>query len=212
MMRIATQLRHARLLAAAFLVLVGTLASAGSGAGAQGFDAAPLAGQLLIASPAIGDPRFYHAVILMIRHDKNGAFGIVINRPVGTRSIKGLLASSGEKDADVSGRLRVFAGGPVQPRRGFVIHSAEYRDSGTHPIAPGVALTANRTILRDIGRGRGPKKILFALGYAGWGAGQLESELARHDWYMAVAGPKLIFDDERDGLWHEAMERRTREL
>src|SRR5262245_34922156 len=173
---------------------------------------ASLAGQLLIASPNIGDPRFAHTVILMVKHDKDGAFGITINRPVGEKSIASLLEAPGEDVPDIEGTLRIFAGGPVQPELGFVIHSAEYHREETISVDDRVAMTASRQILRDIGHRRGPQKSLFALGYAGWGPGQLEGELGRHDWFTAPEEPKLIFDDDRANLWEEAMARRTREL
>jgi putative transcriptional regulator len=173
---------------------------------------ASLVGQLLIASPNIGDPRFAHTVILMVKHDKDGAFGITINRPVGEKSIASLLEAPGEDVSDLEGTLSVFAGGPVQPELGFVVHSAEYRRDETIEVDEHVAMTASRQILRDIGHKRGPQKSLFALGYAGWGPGQLENELARHDWFTAPEEPKLIFDDDRANLWEDAMGRRTREL
>jgi putative transcriptional regulator len=175
-------------------------------------DMASLAGQLLIAAPTMGDPRFTHTVILMVRHDKEGAFGIVINRPVGDRPIAALLEATGHDDAAVTGIVRVFAGGPVQPELGFVVHSAEYRRAETLDVDGRVAMTASRQILLDIGHSQGPEKSLFALGYAGWGPGQLESELARNNWFTAPEEPKLVFDDDRDKLWNEAMARRVREL
>lgn len=181
-------------------------------AAADAPDTDSLAGQLLIAAPTIGDPRFARTVILMVRHDKDGAFGIVINRPVGERSIAGLLEATGEDNAGISGKVLVFAGGPVQPELGFVVHSAEYRRAETIAVDGRVAMTASRQILRDIGHNQGPEKSLFALGYAGWGPGQLEGELARHNWFTAPEEPKLIFDDPRDNLWEDAMARRTREL
>ena len=171
-----------------------------------------LAGQLLIASPDIGDPRFAHTVILMVKHDKDGALGIIINRPVGEKSIASLLERPGEDVSGIEGTLRVFAGGPVQPELGFVVHSTEYRREDTIEVDEHVAMTTSRQILRDIGHHRGPQKTLFALGYAGWGPGQLENELARHDWFTAPEEPKLIFDDDRASLWEDAMARRTREL
>jgi putative transcriptional regulator len=175
-------------------------------------DTTSLAGQLLIAAPTIGDPRFAHTVILMVRHDQEGALGIVINRPVGERSIAALLEATGHDDADVAGILRVFAGGPVQPELGFVVHSAEYRRAETVDVDGRVAMTASRQVLLDIGHSQGPEKSLFALGYAGWGPGQLESELAQRNWFTAPEEPKLVFDDDRDGLWEDAMARRTQEL
>jgi len=173
---------------------------------------ASLTGQLLIASPNIGDPRFAHTVILMVKHDRDGALGITINRPVGEKSIASLLQGPGEDVSGIEGTLRIFAGGPVQPDLGFVVHSAEYRRDDTIAVDEHVAMTASRQILRDIGHHRGPVKTLFALGYAGWGPGQLENELARHDWFTAPEEPKLIFDDDRANLWEGAMAHRTREL
>jgi putative transcriptional regulator len=175
-------------------------------------DTTSLAGQLLIAAPTIGDPRFAHTVILMVRHDQEGAFGIVINRPVGERSIAALLEATGHDDAGVAGIVRVFAGGPVQPELGFVVHSAEYRRAETVDVDGRVAMTASRQVLLDIGHSQGPEKSIFALGYAGWGPGQLEGELARHNWFTTPEEPKLVFDDDRGNLWEDAMARRTREL
>jgi putative transcriptional regulator len=175
-------------------------------------DTTSLAGQLLIAAPTIGDPRFAHTVILLVRHDQEGAFGIVINRPVGERSIAALLEATGHDDVDVAGIVRVFAGGPVQPELGFVVHSAEYRRAETVDVDGRVAMTASRQVLLDIGHNEGPEKRLFALGYAGWGPGQLEGELARHNWFTTPEEPKLVFDDDREKLWEDAMARRTREL
>jgi len=173
---------------------------------------APLTGQLLIAAPSIGDPRFAHTVILMVRHDKQGAFGIVINRPVGEGPIASLLEGAGEDVSGISGSVRIFAGGPVQQELGFVVHSAEYHLDETLDVDGRVSMTANRQVLRDIGHSRGPVKSLFALGYAGWGPGQLEGELTRHDWFTTPSEPRLIFDDDRGHLWEDAMARRTRDL
>ena len=174
-------------------------------------DDGSLAGQILIAAPTMGDPRFFHTVILLLRHDRNGAFGIVINRPIEQRTIKSLLEGTGDQAAGVEGSLLVFAGGPVQPELGFVVHSAEYHRPDTLSVGE-VAMTADKEILRDIGHHRGPKKSLFALGYAGWGAGQLEDEIDNRDWFTTTGDPKLIFDDDRGNLWDDAMARRTREL
>src|ERR1700746_2551467 len=168
-------------------------------------DTAFLTGQLLIAAPTIGDPRFAHTVILMVKHDKDGALGIVINRPVGEESIASLLEGPGEDVSGIDGNLRVFAGGPVQPDLGFVVHSAEYRRDETINVDGRVAMTASRQILRDIGHHHGPQKTLFALGYAGWGPGQLEGEMGRHDWFTTPEEPKLIFDDDREHLLDDAV-------
>lgn len=171
-----------------------------------------LAGQLLIASPDMHDPRFDHAVILMVRHDRDSALGVVINMPAGERSLAELLAAIGEKRADAAGNVPVFVGGPVQPDMALVLHSAEYRCAGTLGIDGHLAMTTDPQILRDIAAKAGPQKSLLAFGYAGWGAGQLDGEMAHNVWFTAPADPKLVFDAERDKVWDLAMARRTRDL
>jgi putative transcriptional regulator len=196
--------------AAAVLLVAAVMPGAASPPGQA--DSGSLAGQLLIAAPTIGDPRFYHAVILVVRQDNSGAFGIVINRPIEKRSIESLLEATGDQASGIEGSLLVFAGGPVQPELGFVVHSAEYRRPDTVALGAEVAMTADKQVLRDIGHHKGPKKSLFAFGYAGWGPGQLETEIGRRDWFTTTGDPKLIFDDDRGNLWDDAMARRTREL
>jgi putative transcriptional regulator len=171
-----------------------------------------LTGQLLVATPAMRDPRFDHTVILMLRHERGGAFGIVINRPMGERPLADLLGALGDKDPAVSGSVRVFAGGPVEPEIGFVVHSPEYRLPGTLEVDGRVAMTSNAKVLRDIADKMGPNKSLVAFGYAGWGPGQLEGELGHNVWYTAPADANLIFDDDRDKLWEHAVARRTQDL
>ena len=171
-----------------------------------------LTGQVLVATPAMRDPRFEHTVILMLRHERGGAFGIVINRPMGERPLADLLGALGDKDPAVSGSVRVFAGGPVEPEIGFVVHSPEYRLPGTLDVDGRVAMTSNAKVLRDIADKMGPNKSLVAFGYAGWGPGQLEGELGHNVWYTAPADANLIFDDDRDKLWEHAVARRTQDL
>jgi len=179
---------------------------------AQTTSTASLTGQLLVASPSMGDPRFAHTVILMVRHDKDGAFGIVVNRPVGERPLAALLETLGEKDTTATGQVRIFAGGPVQPDIGFVVHSTDYHQPTTVDVNTRVAMTSSREILRDIGNGKGPHKSLIAFGYAGWAPGQLEGELARRDWVLAPGESKLIFDEDRDKVWDAAFAQRTQDL
>ena len=196
-----------QLLGIVLLVLAATLPAAAEPA------AEPSAGQLLVASAAMQDPRFSHSVILLLRHDASGAFGVVINRPLGERPIAGLLADSGSgSDSGIEGTIRVFLGGPVEPQYGFVIHSGDYRRPETLALENGIAMTATKEVLGDIGHHRGPEKFLFALGYSGWATGQLESEMARHDWFTAPADPNLVFDEERGAVWERALARRTRDL
>jgi putative transcriptional regulator len=172
----------------------------------------PPPGNLLIASAQIQDPRFYHAVVLILQHTKDGAFGIVINHKLATEKIAALLAASGDDDKTVEGSIPVFSGGPVQPELGFVVHSADYRTGDTMPVDGKVAMTASKEALKDIGHGKGPKKYFFAFGYAGWGAGQLEGEIARNDWFTATEDSALVFDDDRDTVWDKALAHRGQDL
>jgi putative transcriptional regulator len=173
---------------------------------------ASLAGQILIASPALRDPRFEHTVVLMVRHSAGGALGIVLNRPLGERPLASLLEALGERNSAATGSLRIYYGGPVQPQIGFVIHSTDYHGPETIEIDGRVAMTSSREVLRDIAGGHGPEKQLVAFGYAGWAAGQLESELAQRAWFTAPEDPKLVFDQDRDKLWDDAMTHRTQDL
>jgi putative transcriptional regulator len=171
-----------------------------------------LKGQVLVASPQIGDPRFRRSVILLVRHNQDGAFGITINQPIGTQPLSTLLEILGEGDAAAEGSVEIFAGGPVQPEAVFVIHSADYQRPETISIDGRVAVTSSRDVLLDIAHKSGPRKSLVAFGYAGWGPTQLEAELARDDWFAAAADPKLIFEESRDLVWEKAMARRPRDL
>jgi putative transcriptional regulator len=171
-----------------------------------------LAGQLLVASPEIGDARFDRTVVLLLRHNRSGALGIVINRPIEEEPLASLMEAIGEEAAGVEGRVLLFAGGPVEPGVGFILHSVDYRRAETLDIDEHVAVTSTHEILSDIAHRKGPAKTLIAFGYSGWGPGQLESELAQHGWFTTPADPKLIFDDDREKVWQEALARRTRPL
>ena len=173
---------------------------------------ASLAGQLLVASPEIGDPRFEHAVVLVLRHKLSGALGIVINRPLGERPLAMLMDMIGEDAARVEGSVQLFTGGPVEPEIGFVVHSVDYHRTETLEVGTNLAVTSTREILRDIAHNKGPAKSLIAFGYAGWGPGQLESEMAQRGWFTAPADPTLVFDEARGTLWEEAKKRRSRQL
>ena len=203
--------RYTRLLCAlATILLSATLVEATLTQTTPG--SSSLAGQLLIASPSMGDPRFSRTVILMIKHDQTGALGIVINRPVGERSIAEILQAPGEQVADIEGKVRIFIGGPVEPDRGFIVHSAEYRRPETLTVDTRFAMTSSREILRDMGTNQGPQKVLVAFGYAGWAPGQLENELKRQAWVVAPADVPLVFDQDRDTLWDTAIARRPRDI
>jgi len=179
---------------------------------AEAVTAPSLAGQLIVAAPGIGDPRFEGAVILMIHQAADGAFGIVINHQITSRPWADLLKALGEDPAGAAGMARIFSGGPVQPEIGLIIHSAEYRDARTMAINARISVTSDSALLRAIATGTGPKQSLIAFGYAGWGPGQFEDEIAHNDWYAAPADPALIFDADRDTVWQRAYDRRTLRL
>ena len=200
-------LSRAVLVLVLFLAPVALPRAALPNAGAAPADS--LVGQLLVASPDIGDPRFDHAVILIVQHSGDGALGIMINRPIGEEPVAKLLEAGGQDAKGVSGNVRVFAGGPVEPWIGFVVHSAEYHRSQTIDVDGRVAVTSSPEVLRDIGHNAGPRKSLTALGYTGWGPGQLENELAQHAWFTIPEDPKLVFDEDREKVWDDAKARQT---
>jgi putative transcriptional regulator len=170
---------------------------------------ASLAGQLLVATPDMSDPRFRQTVILMARHNGDGALGVVINRPLKEMPVAKLLDDLGLDSKGSTGTVRLFAGGPVQPEVGLIVHTADYHRQGTIDIDGHVAMTTNPETLRDIGRHKGPKQSLVAFGYAGWGPGQLENEITLGGWFTFPEDPKLVFDFDRDKLWNEAMKHHT---
>jgi putative transcriptional regulator len=164
-------------------------------------------GQLLIATAALRGPPFEHTVILVAQHNKGGALGIVINRPLEERSIANLLDAFGADASGVSGKVRVYLGGPVDPQIGFVLHSTDYHSDDDVDIDGRVALSSGPEILRDIGLGKGPRQSLVAFGYAGWGPSQLDGELLKGVWTVVPEDPALVFDDDRAKVWTDAMAR-----
>ena len=171
-----------------------------------------LVGQLLVAAPWMGDPRFERTVILVVEHGPGGAFGIVINKPIGEQPLASVLKALGQKEGDVAGSVRIFSGGPVLPQLGFVVHSADYRRPETTTLTDRLSVTSSVAILRDIGDKRGPAKILVAFGCAGWGPDQLEHEIEKHAWWTAEADPSLVFDEDRDDVWEDARNHSTEHL
>jgi len=166
-----------------------------------------LAGQLLVASPDLRQAEFDHVVILLAQHSQGGALGIVINRPGAMRSVAELLSALHADTSGVTGSVRVFFGGPVDPKAGLILHSAEYNLPDTIDIDGRVAMSVAPGALRDIGLGKGPKKSLMAFGYAGWAPAQLENELAHGIWVTVPEDLGLVFDDDRASLWTDAMAR-----
>lgn len=173
-----------------------------------------LAGWLLVAAPGMRDPRFVKTVIFMLHHDDRGAMGLVINRPIAVEAASKLLermvgkGQSGDKGREV----RVHYGGPVQPSQGIFIHSNDYAGKGTVTVTDRVSITINRDILRAMIKGKGPTKGFLAMGYAGWGPGQLENELRRKDWVTVLPDDRLVFDDHMQSKWQRAMDKQSVDL
>ena len=153
-------------------------------------EATYLTGQLLLALPGIGDPRFERAAIAMCAHDDEGALGIGIGATVQGIGLHGLLGQF-EIEPGEAPDAPLHFGGPVEPRRGFVLHSADWGGQDTIDVAGRWGLTSTVDALKAIAEGKGPERWLVALGYAGWGAGQLESELTRHGWFNVPADEAL---------------------
>jgi putative transcriptional regulator len=171
-----------------------------------------IAGQLLLATPELRDPRFVRTVVYMVQHDSKGAMGLVVNRPVGDVPLAILLDRLGMNGNTAGGDMRVHYGGPVEPTRGFVLHTTDYTTEGTHVVQGGMAVTSQPEIFRAISAGKGPRLSLLALGYAGWVPGQLEGEIAAGAWVVVPAEEALVFDQNYEKKWERAMARRRFEL
>lgn len=163
-----------------------------------------LTDHFLIAMPSLADPNFARGVTYLCQHNAEGALGILVNRPsdltIGDVLRQMQLAAD---DAEVAARP-VYVGGPVQPERGFVLHVPEGQWESSVPVSPTIAVTTSRDILVSMGAGRGPKRSLFALGYAGWGAGQLEQEVRDNAWLTAPADPAILFELPPERRWEAA--------
>ena len=163
-----------------------------------------LTGQLIVAMPTMADPRFARSVIYMCVHNADGAMGLVINKPFESLTFSQLLNQLDMDLSSGSDDIRVHFGGPVESGRGFVLHSSEYEQSGTIMVDDGVGLTATVDILRDIAGGNGPRQSLLALGYAGWGAGQLDGEIQQNAWLHVAPDESLVFDDDLETKWERS--------
>lgn len=159
-----------------------------------------LVGQFLLAMPGIGDPRFERAVIAMCAHDENGALGIGVGRVAQGLRLHALLDQL-SIERGVAPDDAVHIGGPVEPQRGFVIHGLDWGGQDTLQVGDRWALTGTLDVLRAIAAGRGPARYVVALGYAGWGEGQLDEELTRHGWFATPAEPRLLFETEAGQRW-----------
>lgn len=164
-----------------------------------------LVGQLLVAMPGMSDPRFARTVIYMCAHSAEGAMGLVVNRALEQISLAELLQQLEIDATAVDDKVAVNFGGPVETGRGFVLHSPDYMREGTLVVTEGVSLTATIDILKAIASGSGPRRHLLALGYAGWGPGQLDSEILANGWLHVDADEELVFGPALDQKWDRAM-------
>ena len=165
-----------------------------------------LAGQLLVAMPQMGDPRFARSVIYLCTHSGDaGAMGLVIDKVLGSLTLAELFVQLEIESDPGAKNQRVHFGGPVEPGRGFVLHTADYREEATLPVTGNIAITATLDIMRAIGRGRGPRHSLFALGYAGWAPGQLDAEIQANGWLSVAADETILFGPDQDGKWQRAL-------
>lgn len=159
-----------------------------------------LSGRLLLAMPGMFDPRFDHAVIAMCVHDEHGAMGIGIGQPRPGVTLHSLLEDVGIDPGRLEDRP-VLNGGPVEQSRGFVLHSGDWGGEGTIQVHPLAALSGTLDVLRAIAEERGPSRWLVALGYAGWGPGQLDNEMRHHGWHAAQGRAELLFDTPMEARW-----------
>jgi putative transcriptional regulator len=171
-----------------------------------------LAGRLLVADESMDDPRFTGTVILMVAHDEGGAFGLVVNRPLGRRPFRELLQGLGDKDAPSVGEAEIHYGGPVEPLRGYVLHGPDHRSPATRDVNGFTVMTPTLDVMRLLARGEGPRSYLIAFGYAGWAPGQLEGEIAAGAWSVIDADAAFVFGKDHAGKWQRARARRGVDL
>jgi putative transcriptional regulator len=163
-------------------------------------------GQLLIAMPGISDPRFERALILICAHDEEHAMGLALNNPVEGLTVPDLLEKLEIRSTIVLPPDLVLVGGPVEQERGFVLHSTDYDGEASLDVTPSVALTATREVLEAMASHNGaPSKSLLALGYAGWGAGQLEEEIKQNVWLTCEPDEELILGHDYGKKWRRAL-------
>ncbi len=168
-------------------------------------DSPYMTGRLLIAMPGMRDERFANTVLYMCAHTEEGAMGLVLNQRLDSLSFGELMEQLEIKEEDVPEDVPVHFGGPVEAGRGFVLHTADYRQDATLDVEDGIALTATVDILKSIARGYGPRQSMLALGYAGWGPGQLDDEIRANGWLQAPGDMELVFDTNLDTKWERAI-------
>lgn len=160
-----------------------------------------LQGQLLVSTPLISSSCFHKAVIYLFSHNEEGAMGVIINQPMEEVHYSALLEDESISEFDMDRDIAVYYGGPVDRSRGFVVHTADYDRGNAIMNHQDLSVSADADILTDMAKGRGPKKSLLVVGYAGWSAGQLEQEIEENSWITVPATPELIFDIDDEMKW-----------
>ena len=171
-----------------------------------------LTGQLLVAGPDIADPRFHRTVIFIAQHNESGAFGLILNKKLGPMPFAELLTAMEAESEGVEGNVMVHFGGPVEPGRGFILHTADYTKTPLFAVNKMYSVTADADIVQAMASGRGPARSILTIGYAGWGAGQLERELKRKDWVVAPASDALLFGPDQKDKWKRAFDNRYQQI
>ncbi len=170
---------------------------------------ARLTGQLLVATTELEGPVFEKTVIYMVRHDvRTGATGLIVNRPLGDLPMEVLLRQAGLPGQGAKGQVRLHVGGPVEQARLSVLHTDDYAGPDTVKVANGVALTTEPSILEAIVAGKGPRRVRFTVGFAGWAPGQLEAEMRAGYWIAVPSDDAILFDDAYGTKWDRAMAKR----
>lgn len=164
-----------------------------------------LTGQLLIAMPQMEDSRFSRSVIYMCVHNQDGAMGLMVNRLADDMTFPDLLEQVGVERGPETASLPIHIGGPVETGMGFVLHTSDYEQANTIKVSDAISLTHTIEILKDIADGRGPRQVLLALGYAGWGAGQLDNEIQANSWLNVPADEALLFGDVQQDKWERSI-------
>jgi putative transcriptional regulator len=164
-----------------------------------------LVGQFLVSMPSMADPRFESTVIYMCHHAADGAMGLIINRSIEDLAFTDILGQLGIKGGRSCDDIRVHRGGPVEMSRGFVLHTTDYQRDGTLVVSDDIALSATTEVLRAIAFGEGPTRSLMALGYAGWGEGQLDEEIKNNAWLSVPADTDLLFATDLGSKWSRAL-------
>ncbi len=163
-----------------------------------------LTGQILVSMPSMADERFYKTLIFLCAHSKEGSMGIIINKKIDFDMYPDLLQQLGIDQPLIDKKIYIRYGGPVETSRGFVLHSDDVVQKDSLQIDKGIALTSTIDIFKDLSKGKGPKESILALGYAGWGPGQLDNEIKNNGWITLNVDSSFIFDENVSEKWNQA--------